>query len=147
MAGKQAKTVKAVKSSKPTRATEAGKKVSGQTRAGLIVAPSRCNRLLRSGRYSDRIGASAGVFLAGVIEYLTREILEISGDQAEQAKKYTIKPSHIQQAIRNDEELTKLFATIQVSEGGFKREINEFLLKGKGKGKKGAQDAKATQEV
>ena len=57
----------------------------------------------------------------------------------------TIKPKHIGLAIRNDEELTKLMATIQISEGGFKASINEFLFPKKA-GKKGAEAA-ATQEV
>ena len=83
--------------------------------------------------------------MAGCIEYLVREILEIAGDQAEQSKFKTIKPRHIGMAVRNDEELTKLMATIQISEGGFKASINEFLFPKKA-GKKGA-DAGATQEV
>ena len=83
--------------------------------------------------------------MAGTIEYLVREILEIAGDQAAEAKKQTIKPKHIALAIRNDEELTKLMSTIQISEGGFKSGIHEFLLPKKS-GKKGGEAA-ATQEV
>ena len=54
----------------------AGKtKVTGASRADLTFAPSRCTRWLRAGRYADRIGGSAGVFMAGVLEYLTAEVL------------------------------------------------------------------------
>ena len=145
MAGKAAATRKST-SSKPVKATKA-KGVSGQTKAGLIFAPARCNRIMRAGRYSDRVGKSAGVFMAGCIEYLVRELLEIAGDQAAEAKKSTIKPKHIGLAVRNDEELMKLMAMIQISEGGFKANINEFLLP-KNKGKKAAKaDGAGTQEV
>ena len=142
MAGKA--TRKSTTSKAPKANTKA-KSVPGTTKAGLVFAPSRCTRYLRSGRYCDRVGQGAGVFMAGAIEYLVRELLEIAGDQAEQAKKLTIKPKHIALAVRNDEELTKLMATIQISEGGFKSSIHEFLFPKKS-GKKGA-DAVATQEV
>ena len=92
MAGKAAsRKSKAGTAAKATKA----KGVSGQTKAGLIFAPARCSRLLRSGRYCERVGSGAGVFMAGCIEYLVREILEIAGDQATEAKKTTIKPKHI----------------------------------------------------
>ena len=143
MAGKAAR--KSTTNSKAPKANTKAKAVKGTEKAGLVVAPARCARYLRSGRYCDRVGQGAGVFMAGVIEYLIRELLEIAGDQAEQAKKHLIKPKHIALAVRNDEELTKLMATIQFSEGGFKSGIHEFLLPKKS-GKKGA-DAAGTQEV
>ena len=142
MAGKQSRKST---SSKAPKTNTKKKQVAGQTKAGLVFAPARCLRILRSGRYCDRIGLGAGVFMAGALEYLVREILEIAGDQAEQAKKQVIKPKHIALAVRNDEELTKLMATIQISEGGFKSGIHEFLLPKKS-GKKAA-NVVATQEV
>ncbi len=50
-----------------TRGKKAGKSVTGQTKAGIIFAPSRVARLMRAGRYSDRFSTSAGVYLAGVL--------------------------------------------------------------------------------
>ena len=76
MAGKQTRKSTTSKVAKTTKA----KGVSGQTKAGLIFAPARCARLLRAGRFSERVGSSAGVFMAGCLEYLVRELLEIAGD-------------------------------------------------------------------
>ena len=94
MAGKAASRKSKAGNAAAGKATKA-KGVSGQTKAGLIFAPARCSRLLRSGRYCDRVGLGAGIFMAGCIEYLVREILEIAGDQAVEAKKTLIKPKHI----------------------------------------------------
>ena len=52
--------------------------VSGASKAGLIFAPARCQRAIKQGRYSDRYGKSAGVFMAGVLEYLTAEVLDLA---------------------------------------------------------------------
>jgi histone H2A len=116
--------------------------VTGQTKAGLIFAPSRCNRYLKQGRYADRYGSGAGVFMAGVLEYLTCEMLELAGNCAEEHKKKTIAPRHIQLAIFNDEELNKLMAAIQIYEGGYQANVNAFLFPAK-KGKK----VEGTQEM
>ena len=50
-----------------TRGKKTGKSVTGQSKAGIIFAPSRVARLLRGGRFSDRFSTSAGVYLAGVL--------------------------------------------------------------------------------
>ena len=51
-----------------TRGKKTGaKSVSGQSKEGIIFAPSRVARLLRGGRFSDRFSTSAGVYLAGVL--------------------------------------------------------------------------------
>ena len=94
---------------------------------------------MRRGRYSDRIGAGASVFLASVLQYLTSEILEMAGDITTEKKMKTIMPKHIMLAIRNDEELVKLFAMTQISEGGNKQHIESALFADK-KGKKVEED-------
>ncbi len=69
--------------------------------------------------------------------------MEIAGEIAIEHKKQRVLPKHIQMAIANDEELLKLFANIQISDGGNKQFIHDFLLKPK-KGKGGVA---GTQEV
>ncbi len=75
----------------------------------------RLNRLFRQGRYSERISRSAGVFLAGVLEYITAEIIELAGSVAEENKKKTISPKHLNLAVRSDPELNKLLHSITIS--------------------------------
>lgn len=97
-------------------------------RAGLQFPVGRVHRLLRRGNYAERIGAGAPVYLAAVLEYLTAEILELSGNAARENKKSRIGPRHIQLAVRNDEELNKLFAGVTIAEGGVMPNILSQLL-------------------
>lgn len=119
------------------------KSVSRSQRAGLQFPVGRLARYLREGRYSERIGAGAPVYMAAVLEYLAAEILELAGNAARDNKKGRIIPRHIQLAIRNDEELNKLLSEVIIASGGVLPNIHSVLLPGQkkgatGKGKKGA---------
>ena len=101
---------------------------SRSTRAGLQFPVGRLHRLLRKGRYSERVGAGAPVYLASVLEYLTAEILELAGNAARDNKKARINPRHVQLAIRNDEELNRLLCGVTISQGGVLPNIQSVLL-------------------
>jgi histone H2A len=88
----------------------------------------RIYRLLRKGNYSERIGAGAPVYVAAVLEYLTAEILELAGNAAHDNKKTRIIPRHLQLAIRNDEELSKLLSGVTIAQGGVLPHIHTVLL-------------------
>ncbi len=83
--------------------------------------------------YAARIGAGAPVYLAAVLEYLAAEVLELSGNAARDNKKSRIIPRHVQLAVRNDEELSKLLAGVTIAEGGVLPNIHAVLLPKKSK--------------
>ena len=108
----------------------AKKAVSRSAKAGLQFPVGRVARYLKAGKYASRVGAGAPVYLAAVLEYLAAEVLELAGNASRDNKKTrcvlhrlrqlpcaradapgrlrSIVPRHIQLAIRNDEELSKL---------------------------------------
>jgi len=104
------------------------KAVSRSAKAGLQFPVGRVGRYLKRGRYAARIGAGAPVYLAAVLEYLTAEILELAGNAARDNKKTRIIPRHIQLAVRNDEELNKLFGGVTIAQGGVLPNIHSVLI-------------------
>ncbi|CAN1195408.1 Probable histone H2A.5 [Linum perenne] len=104
------------------------KSVSKSARAGLQFPVGRVFRFLKKGRYSQRYGAGAPIYLAAVLEYLAAEVLELAGNAARDNKKNRINPRHILLAVRNDEELGKLLAGVTIASGGVLPNINPVLL-------------------
>ena len=111
---------------------------SRSSRAGLQFPVGRVHRLLRTGNYSQRVGAGAPVYLAAVLEYLSAEVLELAGNAARDNKKSRIIPRHLQLAIRNDEELNKLLGGVTIAQGGVLPNIQAVLLPKKTASKKSA---------
>jgi histone H2A len=107
------------------------KQTSRSARAGLQFPVGRISRFLKSGRYSERVGTGAPVYLAAVLEYLAAEVLELAGNAAKDNKKTRIIPRHILLAIRNDEELNRLMANTTIADGGVLPNINQALLPSK----------------
>ena len=91
---------------------------SWSSRAGLQFPVGRVHRLLRKRKYFQRVGAGAPVYLAAVLEYLSAEVLKLTGNAARDNKKTRIIPRHLQLAIRTDEELNRLFGGIAFALGG-----------------------------
>ena len=105
-----------------------GKSTSRSAKAGLQFPVGRIGRFLKKGKYATRVGAGAPVYLAAILEYLTAEILELAGNAARDNKKTRIVPRHIQLAVRNDEELNKLFGSVTIAQGGVLPNIHSVLL-------------------
>ena len=110
------------------KASGSGKSVSRSARAGIQFPVGRIARYLKRGKYSERIGAGAPVYIAAVLEYLAAEILELAGNAAKDNKKTRIIPRHIQLAVRNDEELNKLMKNTTIVSGGTLPNINAALI-------------------
>ena len=108
-------------------------KSSRSQKAGLQFPVGRISRFLKTGKYAQRTGAGAPVYLAAVLEYLAAEVLELAGNAAKDNKKSRIIPRHIQLAVRNDEELNKLLADTTIANGGVLPNIAGALLPKSGK--------------
>lgn len=88
------------------------------------------------------IRSSDGAFNQALISWLINlQVLELAGNAARDNKKNRIVPRHIQLAVRNDEELSKLLGTVTIASGGVLPNIHQNLLphkSGKGKGEIGS---------
>ncbi|KAJ0734317.1 putative transcription factor Hap3/NF-YB family [Helianthus annuus] len=104
------------------------KSVTKSVKAGLQFPVGRIARFLKKGRYAQRTGSGAPIYLAAVLEYLAAEVLELAGNAARDNKKTRINPRHVQLAVRNDEELGKLLAGVTIASGGVLPNINPVLL-------------------
>ena len=121
------------------RGKDGKKSQTKSSKAGITFPVSRIGRFLKKGRYASRVGSGAPVYLAATLEYLTAEILELAGNASKEKNKdkaqgTRISPRHIQLAVRNDEELNKLFGGVTIASGGVLPNIHSVLSKGSKKG-------------
>ena len=116
------------KGGKGGRGKDGKKSMTKSAKAGLQFPVGRISRFLKKGKYATRVGAGAPVYLCAILEYLTAEILELAGNAARDNKKSRIIPRHIQLAVRNDEELNKLFGGVTIASGGVLPNIHSVLL-------------------
>ena len=122
-------TGESIKGGKSGRGKDTGKKSQTKSsKAGVTFPVGRIGRFLKKGKYASRVGAGASVYLAAVLEYLTAEILELAGNAARDNKKTRVIPRHIQLAVRNDEELNKLFGGVTIASGGVLPNIHSVLV-------------------
>jgi histone H2A len=153
MAPKENKTAAAApaagagKGGKGGRGKADGKKAQSQSsRAGLQFPVGRIGRFLKKGKYATRVGAGAPVYLASILEYLTAEVLELAGNAARDNKKNRIVPRHILLAVKNDEELNKLFSGVTIAQGGVLPSIHTVLVPKSSKDGKKEKKAGASQD-
>ncbi|KAJ4822358.1 hypothetical protein Tsubulata_036622 [Turnera subulata] len=121
-------TAKPTKGAGGRKGGDRKKAVSKSVKAGLQFPVGRITRFLKKGRYSQRLGTGAPIYLAAVLEYLAAEVLELAGNAARDNKKNRINPRHVLLAVRNDEELGKLLQGVTIASGGVLPNINPVLL-------------------
>lgn len=106
------------------------KPISRSLRAGITFPVGRFQRLLKKGKYAERISSCAPVYLASVLEYLTADILDLasSASQQDSKKSNRITPRNLQLGIQNDSEMSKLLSGVIISQGGVVPQVHPSLL-------------------
>lgn len=112
----------------PPSSTMRASRIGRAAKAGLQFPVARVAQQLKRTNLTSRIGSSAPVYLAAVLEYLCAEVLELAGNAARDQNRTRITPRHIQLAVRNDEELNALLEMITIPSGGVVPNIHSVLL-------------------
>lgn len=84
-------------------------------RAGLIFSVCQFHQKLRR-RTLRRVQKVSSVYLSAVIEYLVKEVLDLSNEIAQYQEQNILQPRHINTALRYDQELNQLTKNVIIPE-------------------------------
>lgn len=91
------------------------KNISKAKRSNLIFSPALAKKYLKDfGTSKIQVTATASSYLAGALEFITREILVGAAKNMILAKKLTITPKYIMLAINDDQSLYDLFKLLNI---------------------------------
>lgn len=104
---------------------------SRQSKASIIFPPSIAEKFLRQFGYTRvMITNNAPIFLAATLEYICSEILELSSETVTINKRMRLTIRDLELGVRNDNELDKLFDSLNISfiGGGVVPYIHPILI-------------------
>ena len=84
-------------------------------RAGLIFSVCQFHQKLRR-RTLRRVQKVSSVYLSAVIEYLVKEVLDLSNEITQYQEQNILQPRHINTALRYDQELNQLTKNVIIPE-------------------------------
>lgn len=124
--------------------THADQGVSFSHKAGLQFSVEFVGSLMAK-QAKRTVATSAAAYMTAVLEYLSAEVLELSGNQARNDQKGRITPRHIFLAFANDEELHRMLANANaaVAGGGSLPRIHAKLVGG-GRGGEASKGGEAS---
>lgn len=97
-------------------------KPSRSKKAGTLFPVGRIHRVLRKGNYPCKrvlpVSSASPVYLAAVLEYLTREVIELAGNTALKYHRTKISSRHLELAIENDYDLRELSSQATIAHKG-----------------------------
>ncbi|NWQ83815.1 H2A protein, partial [Columbina picui] len=111
--------------SKGNKAKAKKSRCSRSSRAGLLFPVSRVDRRLRRGHFAERLGATAPVYLAAVLQCVTHNTMDEAAKISKKKKQQHISSLHLKMAIQKSSELKKLMR------GGVRRQRLASLSKKK----------------
>ena len=105
------------------------KRKSNSKKAGLEFSVSRCKQFLK--KYNKKIGSTAPVYLAAVLEYITAELLELSGNVSRDNRRSTMKIRDLYLAIDTDRELNDMMHRLNmgITGGGNTVHVEDAVIK------------------
>ena len=93
-------------------------KMTRSAKAELTFPVGRITRYLKAANLTPRVGSTAPVFIAAVLEKFTGELLLMATKSAADENKKSIAAKHIQYAISANPELAAMLVDISVGNGG-----------------------------
>ncbi|MES1902090.1 MAG: Core histone macro-H2A.1 [Paramarteilia canceri] len=100
-----------VKASKGSSQTKTSTRTTLAQKCGTTMPVTKIIRMCNS--RGLRMPKKAAACLAGITEYVTAELLELSSNWCKESKQKSVDKRHVMYAVIKDDELNKLFNDVQ----------------------------------